>query len=70
MSNNKSFIGNMFHKNGRAMGAWVTCFTNVGFFNWCPRSMDETKLASISFVMMPTLIFLTILLVFLVASER
>ena len=69
MSNNKSFIGNMFHKNGRAMGSMgYFALLMLVFLIGAPEAWMRPNLHQSVFVMMPTLIFLTIPLVFLVAS--
>ena len=69
MNNNKSFITNMFHKNGRALGSigYFTLLMAI-FLIGAPEAWIRPNLHQSVFVMMPTLIFLTIPLVFLVAS--
>ena len=59
----------MFHKNGRALGKyWIFFLLMVIFFIGAPEAWIRPNLHQSVFVMMPTLIFLTIPLVFLVAS--
>ena len=67
--NNKSFLNNMFHKNGRALGSIGYFILLMAiFFIGAPEAWIRPNLHQSVFVMMPTLIFLTIPLVFLVAS--
>ena len=69
MNNNKSFINEMFHKNGRALGSMgYFILLMVIFLIGAPEAWIRPNLHQSVFVMMPTLIFLTIPLVFLVAS--
>ena len=69
MNNNKSFINEMFHKNGRALGSiGYFILLMVIFLIGAPEAWIRPNLHQSVFVMMPTLIFLTIPLVFLVAS--
>ena len=69
MDNNKSFLNNMFHKNGRALGSiGYFILLMVIFFIGAPEAWIRPNLHQSVFVMMPTLIFLVIPLVFLVAS--
>ena len=65
MNNNKSFITNMFHKNGRALGSigYFTLLMAI-FLIGAPEAWIRPNLHQSVFVMMPTLIFLTIPLVF------
>ena len=69
MNNNKSFINNMFHKNGRALGSigYFILLMTI-FLIGAPEAWIRPNLHQSVFVMMPTLIFLVIPLVFLVAS--
>ena len=69
MASEKSFIGNMFHKNGRALGSMgYFALLMLVFLIGAPEAWMRPNLHQSVFVMMPTLIFLTIPLVFLVAS--
>ena len=69
MSREKSFVGNMFHKNGRALGSMgYFALLMLVFLIGAPEAWMRPNLHQSVFVMMPTLIFLTIPLVFLVAS--
>ena len=63
MNNNKSFITNMFHKNGRALGSigYFTLLMAI-FLIGAPEAWIRPNLHQSVFVMMPTLIFLTILI--------
>ena len=59
----------MFHKNGRALGSigYFTLLMAI-FLIGAPEAWIRPYLDESVFVLMPTLIFLTIPLVFLVAS--
>ena len=66
---NKNLINNVFHKNGRALGSIGYFILLMAiFFIGAPEAWIRPNLHQSVFVMMPTLIFLTIPLVFLVAS--
>ena len=69
MSNKNSYLSNYFHRNGRALGSiGYFILLMVIFFIGAPEAWIRPNLHQSVFVMMPTLIFLTIPLVFLVAS--
>ena len=69
MSNNNSYLSNYFHRNGRALGSiGYFVLLMVIFLIGAPEAWIRPNLHQSVFVMMPTLIFLTIPLVFLVAS--
>ena len=61
MKNNKSVIGNMFHNNGRALGSMgYFALLMLVFLIGAPEPWMRPNLHQSVFVMMPTLIFLTI----------
>jgi len=65
----KSDIGNLFHKNGRALGSMgYFILLMIVFLIGAPEAWLRPNLHQSVFVMLPTLIFLVIPLVFLVAS--
>ena len=69
MSNKNSYMSNYFHRNGRALGSiGYFVLLMIIFFIGAPEAWIRPNLHQSVFVMMPTLIFLTIPLVFLVAS--
>ena len=69
MINQKTYLGNLFHKNGRAMGSiGYFLLLMLVFLIGAPEAWLRPNLHQSVFVMMPTLIFLVIPLVFLVAS--
>ena len=69
MDKDKSFIGNIFHKNGRPLGSMgYFILLMLVFLIGAPEAWMRPNLHQSVFVMMPTLIFLVIPLVFLVAS--
>ena len=69
MNKERSFVGNMFHKNGRALGIMgYFALLMLVFLIGAPEAWMRPNLHQSVFVMLPTLIFLTIPLVFLVAS--
>ena len=69
MDKNKSMIGNIFHKNGRALGSMgYFVLLMLVFLIGAPEAWMRPNLHQSVFVMLPTLIFLVIPLVFLVAS--
>ncbi len=69
MINQKTYLGNLFHKNGRAMGSiGYFLLLMLVFLIGAPEAWMRPNLHQSVFVMMPTLIFLVIPLVFLVAS--
>ena len=69
MNKEKSIIGNIFHKNGRALGSMgYFILLMLVFLIGAPEAWMRPSLHQSVFVMLPTLIFLVIPLVFLVAS--
>ena len=69
MSKEKSFLFNFAHNNGRALGSMGYFFLlMIIFLIGAPEAWMRPNLHQSVFVMMPTLIFLVIPLVFLVAS--
>ena len=69
MNKEKSIIGNIFHKNGRALGSMgYFILLMLVFLIGAPEAWMRPNLHQSVFVMLPTLIFLVIPLVFLVAS--
>ena len=69
MNKEKSIITNMFHKNGRALGSMgYFILLMLVFLIGAPEAWMRPSLHQSVFVMLPTLIFLVIPLVFLVAS--
>ena len=69
MNTERSFLGNLFHKNGRALGSMgYFILLMLVFFIGAPEAWMRINLHQSVFVMLPTLIFLVIPLVFLVAS--
>ena len=69
MNKEKSMIGNIFHKNGRALGSMgYFVLLMLVFLIGAPEAWMRPNLHQSVFVMLPTLIFLVIPLVFLVAS--
>ncbi len=69
MSKEKSFLYNFAHNNGRALGSMGYFFLlMIIFLIGAPEAWMRPNLHQSVFVMMPTLIFLVIPLVFLVAS--
>ena len=69
MINQKTYLGHLFHKNGRAMGSLgYFLLLMLVFLIGAPEAWMRPNLHQSVFVMMPTLIFLVIPLVFLVAS--
>ena len=56
MQNNRSFIGNMFHKNGRALGSMgYFALLMIVFLIGAPEAWMRPNLHQSVFVMMPTL---------------
>ena len=69
MNKEKSIVGNIFHKNGRALGSMgYFILLMLVFLIGAPEAWMRPSLHQSVFVMLPTLIFLVIPLVFLVAS--
>ena len=69
MRNPKSLMSNFFHNNGRALGSMgYFVLLMLVFLIGAPEAWLRPNLHQSVFVMMPTLIFLVIPLVFLVAS--
>ena len=69
MLKDRSTIGNVFHKNGRALGSMgYFILLMLVFLIGAPEAWMRPNLHQSVFVMLPTLIFLVIPLVFLVAS--
>ncbi len=69
MNKNKSVLGSFFHNNGRALGSMgYFLLLMLVFLIGAPEAWMRPNLHQSVFVMMPTLIFLVIPLVFLVAS--
>ena len=69
MDNNQSYLRNFFHKNGRAFGSMgYFLLLMLIFLIGAPEAWLRPNLHQSVFVMIPTLIFLVIPLVFLVAS--
>ena len=69
MEKEKSILGNIFHKNGRALGSMgYFILLMLVFLIGAPEAWMRPNLHQSVFVMLPTLIFLVIPLVFLVAS--
>ena len=69
MKKEKSIIGNLFHRNGRALGSMgYFILLMLVFLIGAPEAWMRPNLHQSVFVMLPTLIFLVIPLVFLVAS--
>jgi len=69
MDNNQSNLRNFFHKNGRAFGSMgYFLLLMIIFLIGAPEAWLRPNLHQSVFVMIPTLIFLVIPLVFLVAS--
>ena len=71
MDNSQSFLRNYFHKNGRAFGSMgYFILLMLVFLIGAPEAWLRPNLHQSVFVMMPTLIFLVIPLVFLVTSDE
>ena len=69
MFKDRSIIGHVFHKNGRALGSMgYFILLMLVFLIGAPEAWMRPNLHQSVFVMLPTLIFLVIPLVFLVAS--
>ena len=69
MEKSQSYLRNYFHKNGRAFGSMgYFILLMLVFLIGAPEAWLRPNLHQSVFVMMPTLIFLVIPLVFLVAS--
>ena len=69
MQKEQTFLNNFFHKNGRALGSMgYFILLMLIFLIGAPEAWLRPNLHQSVFVMMPTLIFLVIPLVFLVAS--
>ena len=63
MNKNKSIIGNIFHKNGRALGSMgYFVLLMLVFLIGAPEAWMRPNLHQSVFVMLPTLIFLFITL--------
>ena len=69
MINQRSVLGRIFHENGRALGSMgYFILLMLVFLIGAPEAWMRPNLHQSVFVMLPTLIFLVIPLVFLVAS--